>query len=511
MVKLRLFTSTMMTLLFIINGTAQQNVEIDDGKLIVKRAGSTAEIEISTTNTVSDAQIQFGDNGVASDATIGWDNSEDELRITPGSTLANSGINISGVGSASRIGLGISPDPDAKVLIRFNSLTTRPHLHLQENNSADAARLRFGQFSVNDYWQLEGFGGTSPFFKFVFDDGLQNDILTLEGNTNNVIVEDGQLEVKRVGGFTSTVAVSTGGSNSDANIKFGDDGNANDVSMGWDGGDEMLKISVGNVLDNLGLTMEDDSGIKFGFGSQPDANAKVLINHNSTAGPSSSAQLLLQENNNDDFARLQFGNFGATEYWHVAARTEDDLAGSDPRINFYYHNGSSGKNIFILDGDDETVGVKRKATGNDFEVEGSASKMTAGDWLANSDRRIKTDIQDIKDPYTTMLKLRPVTFRYTDSWKEKHPSIEDKVYYNFIAQEYQEVFPESAQGSGEFLGDDNAEVLQIDTYNAQIVNMAATQQLIRENAIMKKELEELKSLVEILLKERQELTASAGK
>jgi hypothetical protein len=38
-----------------------------------------------------------------------------------------------------------------------------------------------------------------------------------------------------------------------------------------------------------------------------------------------------------------------------------------------------------------SVGVGRLPTANALEVQGNASKSTAGDWLANSDRRIKQD------------------------------------------------------------------------------------------------------------------------
>jgi len=135
-----------------------------------------------------------------------------------------------------------------------------------------------------------------------------------------------------------------------------------------------------------------------------------------------------------------------------------------------------------------------------LEVEGNASKTVAGSWLANSDKRIKTDIKDIENSFETILKLRPVKFKYTDEWKKKHPSIEDKFYYNFIAQEFQQVFPESVKGSGEFINGDDKEILQLDSYNAQIITIKAVQDLIKENKehqnqidVLKKENAQLKS------------------
>ncbi len=137
------------------------------------------------------------------------------------------------------------------------------------------------------------------------------------------------------------------------------------------------------------------------------------------------------------------------------------------------------------------LGIGRNPEVNNLEVEGTASKTTAGDWLANSDKRIKTDISEIENSYEQILKLRPVTFRYSEEWMNKHPNIEDKVYYNFIAQEYQQVFPKSVKGSGEYLKGDDKEILQIDTYNAQIITIQAVRDLIKENQELKNKLKNI--------------------
>ncbi|OFX43010.1 MAG: hypothetical protein A2046_08790 [Bacteroidetes bacterium GWA2_30_7] len=144
------------------------------------------------------------------------------------------------------------------------------------------------------------------------------------------------------------------------------------------------------------------------------------------------------------------------------------------------------------------TGVNRTPTTNDLEVGGNASKATSGNWLANSDRRIKTDIHDISNSFETILKLRPVIFKYTDEWKKRNPSIKNQYYYNFIAQEYQTVFPESVKGSGEYLEGDSKEILQIDTYNAQIVTIKAVQDLIKENKQLKLDVQEIKNENETL-------------
>jgi tryptophan synthase alpha subunit len=64
-----------------------------------------------------------------------------------------------------------------------------------------------------------------------------------------------------------------------------------------------------------------------------------------------------------------------------------------------------------------------------------------------------------------------VRFRYTDDYRAEHPSIPDIDYYNVIAQEFREVFPNSVKDSGE------DGILQVDTYPATIHSIAAIKEL----------------------------------
>ena len=141
------------------------------------------------------------------------------------------------------------------------------------------------------------------------------------------------------------------------------------------------------------------------------------------------------------------------------------------------------------------VGLSRSPVTNRLEINGEASKTTAGSWIANSDRRIKTNIEDIPNALSIISNLHPVKFRYTTAWRNRNPDIKDRYYYNYIAQEYREVFPDAVKGSGEFLEGDATEILQIDTYDTQIVLVKAVQELLTrveklesENLQLKKQL-----------------------
>lgn len=135
------------------------------------------------------------------------------------------------------------------------------------------------------------------------------------------------------------------------------------------------------------------------------------------------------------------------------------------------------------------MGVRRTAVNNALEVEGNASKTTAGNWLANSDRRIKDDIQPIRNALETLGKVRLVDFKYTPGYRAGHPGIEDKRYLNVIAQEFAEIFPDHVHSSGETLPD-GSPILQVDTYPLTIYSAAAVQELQRENEALKKQIED---------------------
>ena len=133
------------------------------------------------------------------------------------------------------------------------------------------------------------------------------------------------------------------------------------------------------------------------------------------------------------------------------------------------------------------IGIRRNATANTLEVEGNASKTTAGSWLSNSDRRIKTDIRTLTGALEKIDRVRLVDFRYTSEYRDSHPSLEDKRYLNVIAQEFAKVFPDHVQGSGETLPD-GSEILQVDTYPLTIFSAAAIQELHQENRALKQQL-----------------------
>jgi hypothetical protein len=122
------------------------------------------------------------------------------------------------------------------------------------------------------------------------------------------------------------------------------------------------------------------------------------------------------------------------------------------------------------------VGIGRSPAANALEVAGDASKTIAGNWLANSDARIKTGVHNVTQALDKLARVRPVEFRYTEEYRAQHPGIEDRPYLNVIAQEFQKVFPEAVKSSGEKLPNGEP-ILQVDTYPLTIYSAAAIQEL----------------------------------
>ena len=124
----------------------------------------------------------------------------------------------------------------------------------------------------------------------------------------------------------------------------------------------------------------------------------------------------------------------------------------------------------------ESLGINRYGSSNELEVGGDASKSAAGDWLANSDARIKTEVTTVRNALQTLNQVRPVTFHYRPEYLEQHPELRDIEYYNVIAQEFAEVFPDSVSEGGDTLSS-GERVLQVDTHPAMMTALAAIQEL----------------------------------
>lgn len=96
------------------------------------------------------------------------------------------------------------------------------------------------------------------------------------------------------------------------------------------------------------------------------------------------------------------------------------------------------------------------------------------------------------------MKLQPKKFRYTSAYIARNKGIEaDQYYYQFIAQEYQKVFPDYVTETNESYGR-HKNILQLDANPALFVAIQAVKELDAENKLLKSKLADLEARLSAL-------------
>ena len=216
--------------------------------------------------------------------------------------------------------------------------------------------------------------------------------------------------------------------------------------------------------------------------NNPSPDGRLDIIHNSTGA--TSPHIMLTAENANTGARIVFDNeTETTNNWVLFARADD--TSTDSRFNIF-HNGTG--NIMVVTGDGK-VGINRTPATNALEVNGDASKTTAGAWAANSDRRLKKEITSIsgKSALDKIQQMRGVTYLWNDTQTGiKRP---ENLQYGFIAQELMEVFPEKVTM-------DNLGYYQTAYGDYDPIFVEAIKELKLEVDTLKEENDSLKKLIE---------------
>lgn len=149
---------------------------------------------------------------------------------------------------------------------------------------------------------------------------------------------------------------------------------------------------------------------------------------------------------------------------------------------FFFFDGESGTNTFFVN--NGRFGIQRDATTNALEVNGNASKSSAGDWLANSDARLKKNIVPLRGALQQLLQLQGITYEWNDN--QTGITRPDGKHYGFTAQNVQAVFPE-------LVSTDAQGYLQTayGTYDALMLE--AIRELHEKIQTLEKEIQQLKS------------------
>jgi hypothetical protein len=348
-----------------------------------------------------------------------------------------------------------------------------------------------------DSWSLDGNAGTTTANYLGTNDAAD---LYLRANGGTVAIfsaSSGSVALSPAMQSTGIDATSVSFSNAalgDFSFAGGYSGGTNFAgSFIW--GDSSLASFSDTAPDQFAV--QAGGGVMFNTSTLPDSFADVVVAARSAAA------------GGDDDADLEFTSRSG-QYADIYA---EDSTG------ILHLVASSGVHI------DNPVEITGTLKTQNIQVQGGATKATAGAWKANSDARIKQNIQPISNALDTLMKVQPVTFEYTQTYRADHSGIDEQRYYNVIAQQFATVFPEAVTRSGEYLPGaaktpDN-EILQVDTYPAQIVTIAAVQELAQKNAELQHSVDRMQRLVQqnaalqstvnALLERVEKLEAAQGK
>lgn len=200
-------------------------------------------------------------------------------------------------------------------------------------------------------------------------------------------------------------------------------------------------------------------GFEAGKGiSSYTANNNVFIGYQAGQFETGSNKLYLDNSNTSE--PLLYAEFNNNELEVNGDLTIDVPVGSAEsrsEIKFAHENtveftidydGSNDKfeiregntQLFIVH--DYNIGIKRTPTTNDLEVSGTASKSSAGDWIANSDARLKKNIKPLNSSLvlSKLLQLKGITYEWNDPREEQERPEGEQ--YGFTAQNIEKVFPE---------------------------------------------------------------------
>ena len=177
-----------------------------------------------------------------------------------------------------------------------------------------------------------------------------------------------------------------------------------------------------------------------------------------------------------------FGNHIALDDNEIMAKRNEDTAG-------ILYMQIEGGNI--------VVGSNTSTPTHILQVNGVA-RSTSSTWATSSDRRVKKNIKNVENGLEKILKLRPVSYEWTDEYKESNEGLKNK-NIGFVAQEIENVIPSMVSIQSEEFGDKKIEdfkSLSMDPLFPYLVKAIQEQNELIDS--QQKQIEELKQIVEDL-------------
>jgi Chaperone of endosialidase len=323
---------------------------------------------------------------------------------------ANQGVSTVVFDSLGRVGIG-SYILDSILFSRlqvFGSQTIQQgtlYLHGHRNNYTQGSEIRFqyNGFADNAAGPLSGQSWYSIEHEDA-DDPTTNRQNTLAIVRNNIHPNNQIFNTRYVGFALNNLGqVGIG--------RYPDKALAGDVDVQVSG---KMKISGAIQLDILGA-----------------AAGKLLVsNASGDASWQNPSRITLDQPSATGQSVLEFRNQGV----YVGG-----FGWSEASARYFLYDGPTNTNPLLIKNGRIGIG-NREPTTNTLEVNGNASKATAGDWLANSDARLKKEIAPLKNALEKLLQLKGVTYEWNDDKTgTKRPAGKQM---GFTAQNIQQVFPQ---------------------------------------------------------------------
>jgi hypothetical protein len=163
-----------------------------------------------------------------------------------------------------------------------------------------------------------------------------------------------------------------------------------DFSLNTQSGDLVLDSSSDTVKVQANLHMGDKQITNIGsYGTFFDTYGQLVIAGDTLA-------VKFQDGGGNDRAQIWWNN--GSNVWRFKTANAAGIM-----TDRFYIKGNANST---------QVGVDRSPTTYAFEIEGDASKTVAGDWLANSDARLKKNRENLTGALNVVLALRPVVFEW---------------------------------------------------------------------------------------------------
>lgn len=186
-----------------------------------------------------------------------------------------------------------------------------------------------------------------------------------------------------------------------------------------------------NFFEKMRITPEGWVGI----GTTTPAHALDVSEANAT--------LRLRAYNNGDGANIYLandnssGNMGNIYFVNHEGFIKGYIAYIQNNTMAFYTNNSSRLRI----NGEGLIGIGTVPSTNSLEVSGNASKSVAGDWLANSDARLKKNIQPLNSHMMLdrLLMLEGISYEWDDTITGY--TRPEGIQFGFIAQNIQQAFP----------------------------------------------------------------------